>query len=191
MATFDAYGAPQFGINDCKIATWTATDTYDTAVDVPAIQALNTVMRVVNAELTGDDTIVATASRVIGAQITLRFGSVNLDVLEVITGNSATSSVASPNEVKTLRILAGTRLPYFGIVGKALAEEGSGDFLVFIPKCKVMSDITLVQLEYGQFAIPEMTVMAVDDESYGPINLIERETAAAITIPPANVPTIA
>lgn len=191
MALFDDYGAPQWGINDCKIAVWTATDTYGSAVDVPAIQALNTVARVSSAELQGDDRIVATASRVIGAQITLRFGSINLGVLEVLTGNTATSSVSSPNEVKNLRVLAGNKLPYFGIVGKALSEEGSGDFLVFIPKAKIMGDINLVQLEFGNFAIPELTVMAVDDETYGPINLVERETAAAVTIPPANIDTIA
>lgn len=187
---FDSFGAPQFGIADCKIATWNSAGSYGTAVDVMAIQALNTTMRVVNAELTGDDTIVATASRPIGAQITFRFGSVNLSVLEVLLGISVTSSVASPNNVKKLRVAGGEKMPYFGLVGKALAEEGSGDFLVFLPKCRIMGDVNLVQLEYGNFAIPELTVMAVADASYGVLNLIERETAGTFTIPPANIPTI-
>lgn len=187
---FDLFGAPQFGLADCKVAAWQGEGSYGTAVDVMAIQALNTVMRVISAELPGDDTIVASASRPIGAQITLRFGSVNLGVLEVIFGITATSSVATPNTVKLLRIAGGERLPYFGIVGKALAEEGNGDFLVFVPKVKIMGDVNLVQLEYGQFAIPEMTVMAVPDEIYGTINLIPRETTGVFTIPPANIPTI-
>lgn len=188
---FDAYGAPQYGLNDAIVAPWTAEGTWGSAQDVMSVQALNTVMRVVSAELTGDDKITASASRPIGAQITFRMGGVSLPVLEIITGNSATSSVATPNAVKTLRIAGGERMPYFAICGKALAEEGSGDFLVFLPKCKVMGDLNLVQLAYGEWAIPEFTVMAVADGDYGIINLVERETAAAITIPPANVPTIA
>lgn len=184
---FEAYGAPQFGLADVRIATWNATDDYSAEVDVMSAQALNTVMRVVSAELTGDDQITATASRAVGAQITLRMGGVSLAALEVMTGSSPASSVASPNEVTNLRILGGQKMPYFGIIGKALAEEGDGDFFVFIPKAKIMGDVTLVQMTYGEFAIPEMTVMAVGDESYGIVNLGRRETAAALTIPPANV----
>jgi hypothetical protein len=188
---FDSYGAPQYGLSDCVIAPWTATGTYGSSQDVMSVQMLSTVMRVVSAELTGDDVITATASRAVGAQITMRMGGVSLPVLEIMTGNSATSSVSSPNEVTNLRISGGERLPYFAICGKALAEEGDGDFLVFVAKCKVMGDLNLVQLEYGSFAIPEMTVMAVPDGDYGILSLVERETAAAITIPPANIPTIA
>lgn len=184
---FDAYGAPQYGLNDVKVAAWNATDDYGTEVDVMSAQALNTVMRVVSAELTGDDQITATASRAVGAQITMRMGGVSLGALEVMTGSTPASSLSTPNQVKNLRIVGGQRMPYFGIVGKALAEEGDGDFLVFIPKAKIMGDVNLVQLEYGTFAIPEMTVMAVGDESYGAVNLVERETAAAVTIPPANI----
>lgn len=188
---FDLYGAPQFGLADAVIAPWTGAGTFGDEQDVMSVQAINTVMRVVSAELTGDDVITATAARAIGAQITFRMGGVSLPVLEIMTGNAATSSVATPNAVKTLRIAGAERFPYFSICGKALAEEGDGDFLVWIVKCKIMGDLNLVNLSYGEFAIPEMQVMAVPDSVYGLVNLIERETTAAITIPPANVPTIA
>ena len=184
---FDSFGAPQYGLADVKVATWTATNSYGSAADVMSAQALNTVMRVVSAELTGDDSITASASRAIGAQITMRMGGVSLSALEVMLGSSPASSLTTPNQVKNLRIRGGQRMPYFGIAGKALAEEGSGDFLVYHPKCKIMGDVNLVQLEYGAFAIPEMTVMAVDDASFGITVLVERETAAAVTIPPANI----
>lgn len=184
---FSAYGAPQFGLADVRIATWNATDDYSAEVDVMSAQALNTVMRVVSAELTGDDQITATASRAVGAQITMRMGGVSLEALEVMTGSSPASSLTTPNEVKNLRILGGQRMPYFGVVGKALAEEGQGSFEIFIPKCKIMGDVNLVQMAYGEFAIPEMTVMAVGDESYGIVNMIPVETDRALTIPPANV----
>jgi len=188
---FDAYGSPSYGLSDVKIAPWTAEGTWGSAQDVMAAQALNTVIRVVSAELTGDDTIVAQASRPVGAQITFRMGGVTLGVLEIMTGNSATSSVATPNAVKNLRIAGGERFPYFALCGKALAEEGQGSMEVFIPKCKIMGDLNLVQMEYGAFTIPEFQVMAVADGDYGIVNIIQVETARAITIPPANIPEIA
>ena len=158
---FDSYGAPQFGLNDVKIAPWTATDNYGSAVDVPSVQLMGAVLQVVSATLEGDDTITASAARAIGGEVRIRFGSVNIAALEVLLGNTATSSVASPNEVKQLKMAGGDNMPYFGIVGKALAEEGSGDFLVFLPKVRIMSDVELATLEYGNFAIPEFTAQAV------------------------------
>ena len=37
---FDSFGAPQFGLNDVKVAAYTATDTYGTEVDVPSVQMM-------------------------------------------------------------------------------------------------------------------------------------------------------
>lgn len=184
---FDSYGAPSFGLSDVKVAAWNATNSYGTAVDVMSAQQLGGTLRVSAAELTGDDAITATGSRPIGGEIRLRFGGVSIAALEVILGLTATSSVASPNAVKQLKVAGGERLPYFGLVGKALAEEGSGDLTIFYPKCKIMSDIQLVNMEYGNFAIPELTIMAVKDDTYGVLSLIEHQASTSIAIPPANI----
>lgn len=183
-------GSPQFGLADCKIALWTAAGTYGTAVDVMSVQLLGTNMDVVSAELTGDDQITAQASRAIAGTVTLRFGGISIAALEVLVGNTATSSIASPNNVKNLRINGGDNMPYIGLIGRAVAEEGSGDFLLYIPKARVMGNITIAQLEYGSFAIPSVELRAVHDASYGIINLITRETAstAALVLPPVNIP---
>jgi hypothetical protein len=184
---FDSFGAPTFGLNDVKIATWNSTNSYGTAVDVPSVQLMGAIMRVVTAQLEGDDKITATASRAIGGQSQIRFGSVSIAALEVMIGNSSTASGSTPNQQDHLKISGGDNMPYFGICGKALAEEGSGDLHVFLPKVKITSDVTLASLEYGNFAIPELTVEAVDDATYGIINLVEHETAAAVAIPPTNI----
>ena len=184
---FDSYGAPQFGLNDVKIATWTATDTYATAVDVPSVQLMGAVLQIISAQLEGDDTITATAARAIGGEVRIRFGSVNMAALEVLLGNTATSSVSTPNEVKQLKLAGGDNMPYFGIVGRALAEEGIGDFQVFMPKVRITSDITLATLEYGAFAIPEFTAQAVNDTTYGILSVIEHEAPTTIVIPPINI----
>ena len=187
MSIFDAYGAPQFGLRDVKIATWNSSDSYGTAVDVPSVQLMGAVLQIVSAMLEGDDEITASAARATGVEARIRFGSVNVAALEVLLGNTATSSVASPNEVKQLKVSGGDNMPYFGMVGKALAEEGSGDFHLFIPKLRIMSDVELATLEYGQFAIPEFTAQGVSDSTYGVVNLVENETAKSVSIPPANI----
>jgi hypothetical protein len=184
---FDAYGSPQYGLSDVKVANWVATNSYGTAVDIPSAQQFQVTLRVVSAELTGDDSITALASRVIGANIAMRNGSVSIGALEVLLGNTATSSIASPNTVKQLKMVGGDNLPYFGIVGKCFAEEGGGEFWMFLPKCRILGDITLANLTYGEFSIPEMTAVAVSDTTFGVLSMIERMAAAAITIPPANI----
>src|SRR4051812_26841533 len=113
-------GGPQFGLSDVKIAAWNATNSYGSAVDIPSVQMFSVTLRMMSAELTGDDQITAQASRAIGASCQIRFGSVSILALEVLLGNTATSSVASPNQVKQLKMIGGDNMPYFGIVGKAL-----------------------------------------------------------------------
>lgn len=184
---FDSYGAPQFGLNDVKIATWNSTDSYGSEVDVMSVQLMGAVLQMISAQLEGDDSITATAARAIGGEVRLRFGSVSLAALEVLLGNTATSSVASPNEVMQLKMSGGDNMPYFGIVGRAIAEEGVGDFQVFLPKVRITSDITLATMEYGSFVIPEVTAQAVDDATYGILSLIEHEASTAIAVPPANI----
>jgi len=181
---FDSFGAPQFGLNDVKIATWNATDDYDTAVDVPSVQLMGTTLATVSAQLEGDDEITASAARAIGGEVRVRFGSISIAALEIILGNTSTASGSVQDHLK---VSGGDAMPYIGICGKAKAEEGSGDTHVFIPKCKLMGDLTIAQLEYGQFAIPEATVQIVDDTTYGLINVVEHSTDTAVAIPPTNI----
>lgn len=181
---FDTIGAPQFGLNDAKVSAWTATDTYGTAVDVPSVQLMSTTLRIISAELEGDDEITASGSRAIGAQVQLRFGSVSLAVLEILLGIASTPSGLVQDH---LQVAGGASMPYFGLCGKINAEEGDGDLHVFLPKCKIMSDVQLVPAEYGKFSISELTVMCVPDATYEIVNLIEHSTDVAITIPPTNI----
>jgi hypothetical protein len=182
-------GAPSFGLNDVKVQNWASAGTYDgTLTDIMSVQMLGVTMQQVSAQLEGDDRITATAARAIGGQVQMRFGGINLDSLAIITGKA----VGTISSVDQLQIVGGDRMPYFGIIGKALAEEGGGDLWVYLPKAKLMGDFQLAMLEYGAFAIPEVTVQLVDDDSYGVINLITHPTDVAITVmPPANIAEVA
>lgn len=180
-------GAPQFGINDCKIQNWASAGTYDGSItDVMSIQMMGVTMQQVSAQLTGDDQITATDARAIGGQVQMRFGGLNLDSLAIMLGIAVTT-ISSVDQVQ---IVGSDVMPYFGIIGKYNAAEGGGDTWVYCPKGKIVSDFTLIQGEYGQFAIPEVTVQLVSDSSYGIINLITHATALAVTVmPPANIAT--
>lgn len=183
---FDTFGAPQFGIKDCKISTWNSTDDYGTAVDVPSIQLMSTTLRIVSAELEGDDEITATGSRAIGGEVRLRFGSISLDVLEVLLGLDSTES-GSPTSQDHLQVTGGAAMPYFAVCGKMDAEEGDGDTHVFLPKCKIMSDVEIAPGEYGQFSISELTVSVTPDATYEGVNIIEHDSDTAIAIPPTGI----
>ena len=181
---FDTFGAPQFGLEDVKIATWNSTDSYGTAVDVPSVQLMGTVMQTVSAQLEGDDKITDSHAQIIGGQVRLRFGSVSMAALEVLLGLTSTASASDQDHLK---MTGGDDMPYFGICGKMSATQGDGDLHVFLPKVKIMEDVTLAQAEYGQYLIPEVAGQAVDDTTYGVINLIEHAADTAISIPPSNI----
>lgn len=182
--------SPQFGLADAKIATWNATNDYATEVDVMSVQLLGVTMQTVAADLVGDDKITATASRAVSGTMQLRFGGISIAALEVLLGVTATSSIASPNNVKNLRVSGGGETPYFGLTARALSAEDDGDTLIFIPKARIMGDVTLATLEYGTFSIPQIEARIVSDDTYGLINIIGRETGSAtVEVPPANIPT--
>lgn len=180
-------GAPQFGVNDGKVAVYNATNSYGTLTDVMSIQMAQTTIQFINAVLNGDDQITATASNVIGAQLQFRFGGLNLDMLSVITGKGVTTI----SSVDQLQFKGGDRMPYFGFIVKALSAE-AGDTWVFLPKCKIMSDFVVAQNEYGAFSTPELTVQCVSDTTWGLANVITHPTDVDITvIPPANIAQVA
>lgn len=184
---FDSYGAPQFGLLDVKIAAYNATNDYGTAVDVPSVQMMGAVLQQVSAQLEGDDAITDSASSAIGGETRVRFGSVSIAALEVLLGNASTPSGSTPNAQDHLKVSGGDKMPYFGICGRVDATVGTGDLHIFLPKVKIMQDVELASAEYGQYMIPELTAQAVDDATFGIINLIEHETAAAVAIPPTNI----
>ena len=180
-------GGPQFGLSDCKIATWSSAGTYGTVTDVMSVQLVGVTLRYTEAVLVGDDSETATAARAIGGTCTLRFGSISTTALAIILGR-ATSTISS---VVQQSVKGGNRMPYFGLVGKALAEEAGGDFWIYVPKMKISGDLNIAMLEYGAFSIPEVSARMVDDSSYGILNLITHPTDVAITVmPPANIAVV-
>lgn len=176
-----------FGIADALIATWNGTGEYGDAIDVPHINMMNATVRVLSAEGTGDDRIVAVASRIIAGTVQMRMTAVPLNVLEIIYGVDLVSVGADATLTETLPIMAGQRLPWFGVVGQGLEEESLGDILMFAPKCKVTSDIQLGSMEYGVLSSVEFTATCLGEDDYGILYLQQRATAGEFDIPVTNL----
>lgn len=176
-------GAPQFGINDAKVALWQSAGTYGALSDVMGVQMAQVTAQVVAAIANGDDKIVASAARLIGGGLQMRFVGLNISMVSILLGITP-DTISS---VINMQIVGGERLPYFGAIVKALSEE-IGDTWVYLPKCKIMSDFVIFAGEYGTFTTPEVTVQAVEDEDYGIINVLTHPTDVDITVmPPANI----
>lgn len=176
-------GAPQFGINDAKIATWISTGNYGTVTDVFGIQMAAADLQVISAIANGDDTIVAAGARLTGAMLRMRFVGMNPSTFAILLG-IALDTISS---IINLQVVGGEKLPYFGAIVKSLSEE-TGDTWVFLPKCKIMSDFTPFAGEFGTFTTPEVQVQCVPDETWGLANFITHPTDVPITVmPPANI----
>ena len=181
-------GAPQFGLADAKVQTWASAGTYSGSItDIMSIQIIGFTLQQISAQLTGDDQITATDTRAIGGQVQMRFGGINLDSLAIILGKAVTTI----SSVEQQGIQGGHRMPYFGILARVLAAEASGNTMLYIPKAKLIGDFQLAMLEYGAFAIPEVTVQCVPDATYGIYNTITHPTDVLITVmPPANIAAV-
>lgn len=187
MPLFDTNGAPTMGLNDCKIAVWNGDGTYGSLVDVPSVQMFAPNMKMLSAQLEGDDQITATSARLIGAEVRFRFGSISLNAAAVLFGLAKTTSGGGASLQDAVTLPGGHRMPYFGICGKALAEEGEGDLHVFLPKVKIMSDFDYGSMEYGRFAVTELSCYAVSDEDFDLITFVEHAEEKAITFPPTGI----
>lgn len=181
-------GSPQFGLSDGRIQTWASAGTYSGSItDVMSIQMAGFTLQQISAVLTGDDQETASDTRSVGGQLQMRFGGLNLDMLVILLGKA----IGTISSVEQQGIQGGHRMPYFGFIGKALAAEAGGDTWLYVPKCKLMGDFPLAMLEYGAFAIPEVTVKAVPDATYGIYSLITHPTDVPITVmPPANIAAV-
>jgi len=175
---------PSFGLQDCKVGLNNLDGTFGTLVDVPSIQLIGINLQTVNAQLEGDDVITDTHSRAISAQVTIRFGSISIAALEVITGvTKALGGITADNQEQLK--FGNINFPYFGIAGYADSTgSAGGNVQFFAPKVKITEGFE-VSFEYGAYSIPNLTATAIYDDDYSGIFAItESEAAYAIAMPP-------
>lgn len=167
-----------FGVEDCKIAPWTSTGVYGTAVRVDAINSFEIGMETVNAQLEGRDKIEDVHAVQTVGTIRARFAFSNPEVYEIMTG--ATAHTISGT---TYHKFGTNRRPYFGMCAKSDSTDTDGVVHLFAAKCKVMEAFSY-SFNYGEYATPEINMMCVEDGDYGVIEIFKYDSDVEITIPP-------
>lgn len=175
MPSWGVSGAPNFGLRRAKIGTRVGDGSYSNVTQVPSAQMMGVSLRVQTAELEGDDQITDSHGRAIKGTCRLRFGSVSLDVLKVITGQDIASSGTTPNRIERIKFRA-EGFPYFGLIGLSEATNATGAMVIFAPKAKVVSDFSVGDFEYGRYTIPDLTVDLLPDDEYGNLATTEAQT---------------
>ncbi len=170
-----SYGNMPFGLNQVKIKSH---DTVPVLVTLDAAQTMDFVPRMLSAELKGNDKIASVASTVEALEWSLSEGGLPLAALAIMTGFTATESGSTPNRTNTMKMHAGTAMPWFTIYGKALGQAGD-DVHVKIFKCKVTGNIEGT-FEYGSFKVTSMSGIAVEDTVNGLVDVVQNETATAL-----------
>lgn len=167
-------GDKPFGLNDVKVTDITGA----TQVDLPSAQVFGFKPVMTSAEMTGDDKVVAVASRMSKAEWDLEAGGIDLDALAIITGWSVTSSGSTPSQQDSFQMDGGDCMPWFKIYGKALGDDCTDDIHVFLDKCKVTE--MEGKLQDGEFYITRCSGVAIDDGTNGVLRIIQHETAATL-----------
>lgn len=168
-----------YGIRDAKIATWTAANSYGTAVDIGAIHDFGITLELESAELDGDDVVVDRFSKVKSVMANLAYGSVNQQVLSIFTGGTLVSNAAYED------VLLGQNdnIPYFAIAGRVMGSSILGDLHIFIPKCKISGNLSY-KAGYGSYLIPSLDIQGVwEGVVNGFCRMRKFATAATLAIP--------
>lgn len=170
-----------FGLKQARIAPWTSAQTWGSPIALNAVRMFSPTLQPITGELEGDDEIAALFSRFIRGTVQLEFAVKNLAVFATLTGMSVASSLPDSESV----VFDTTRLPYFGITGQIEHDTGTGAYDFFVPKCKLMGDLSF-QAQYGQFMTQRVEARFIRDSSvYGLAKLISRATATnPIPLPP-------
>jgi hypothetical protein len=172
------YDVEDFKVYPVATDTTAASPTFGTAVDVPGISSVSLDPNIVTAELKGDGgKLIGYKSRADRFSVSATYGHLNLDVLEVIMGQTST---ADGNDF--FMNLDTDELPKFRASFQILdTSDDVGDVHVDLYVCR-MSGGTLLSQSSDNFGQPTLDLVAFSPQfDTAPIGKMTfHETAAAI-----------
>lgn len=152
-----------FDVLDVKVFPLTsdsagASPVYGAGVDVYGANEISLDPNLVTAELKGDSRVIAKKGRIDRMNASVTYGRLSIDVLDVIAGAVVTDPSATQARG---RLLAGTELPYFGMVFRiADADNGIEDVLPRLYKCQITGGTFLGQSS-DNFGQPSFDIEAI------------------------------
>lgn len=173
------YGNFPISLSDIKVAVLSAAGTYGTAIAVPGI-TFSIKPNLTSDKLAQFGKTARIASHVIDADVAFSGGGYPFDVLEAILGATVTTGGTTPSQEDSAPIAAGSLLPKFGLVGKAVAEDG-GDLHLGCPVVR-LTELPDWKMdgESNTFVKGEMKGLAVADSSGNLIYPLAHETEGDI-----------
>ena len=145
------------GVADLKFATWNSEGSYGTAYDVLGVRNFSMTLEIESDQVEGDDAVLDRFSKVIAANFTFEQAAVDLEVVQMMTGNTLVSN-ASYEDLT----FEENSMPYLAVAVKVESSSGGKDLHIFLPKCKVSGNLNL-QAGYGQYMLPSADFQAVKE----------------------------
>ena len=175
-----SFGNLPVSLTDLRVAPLNADGTYGTAVQDSHGRILTITPNMTTAKVKAYGKTAAVAAIVEDANVALEGGGYSWDVLAVVAGATVTESGVTPAQEKSAPIAAGSNLSYWGVVGKALGDDG-GDIHVGCPKVKLTKmPETKMDGDGNAFVTGNMEGLAIADDSGYVIYPLAHETAGAI-----------
>lgn len=176
------FGEVVYSIQEIWIAALNADGSYGTPVKLDYPQKVEFKPAAANDMLTAGGMGVELLTVPTHVEGTIGLGALDLDGMAVLIGQSATTSGTTPNQQRTLVVVAGgAGLPYWGMIGRMASVNGA-DKLIGLPKCKLDTPPQFMA-EQNKFALPEMGFKSVAASSATGKLLYtqDRETASSGT----------
>lgn len=177
-----SYGELPFGCRDCKIAPYSGSTPPLTAanVDVPRIRTVDLNVTRDSTDLEGDDVKIATHTFAKGLDGSIEAGGVNLAVLAILEGGTASVTGMTPNRIGTY-IVQGTDVEgYFKLEAQMYADDG-GDMHFIGWKLKASNGPNF-SFTQGEFAVTACDLSGIFDESTTPSRLYTIKQNETITV---------
>jgi hypothetical protein len=171
-----------YSLTDLKVAALSG-ETPGTLIDVPGIRQLDLNLTTEEAELRGDNKVIAIVDNGRGAEWSMEEGGLSMAALQVITGKTFADTGSTPNVVRRLDFKSTDSSPYFFIIGKANSDDGVEDLHVAIWKAKCTDNIEF-SFQDGEFVTPTFGGRAIGRTSDDLLaSLVEHETATSLVVP--------
>lgn len=166
------------GLRDMKIADWNDENDFGTAYDVLGARDMSVELVVETDELRGDDITLDRYTKIVSATFRLAHASVDLEVLEMLSGGTLVSNA----DYEDVVIGEDDNVPYVAIAGRSVGSTVY-DLHLFGAKCKMAGNLQY-QAQLDTYLIPQAEFQAVNEGATNGIMRLRKFSAAtALEIP--------
>ena len=171
----DLTNAYVYGLREVQIVSHDATPI---TVALNASRVLSFSEEYTEADLEGNDVVVASVGFPKKLTWELEAGGVPLEAISIMTGEAIVDDGTPPDSKQEMVRHAGTSSPYFTIRGRSLGDSGD-DIEVQIPNAKLGGFEG--SFEFETFTLTKCNGSAIDDGTQGLYSVTTKETAAPLS----------